>query len=255
VAIPKGAPVSFDRVADRYDATRGGEERGAAAAADLAPHFGGSGQVLEVGIGTGLVAAALGAGGRSVLGIDVSIAMLGYARERIGGRVAVADAARLPFPDGTFQDAYAVHVLHLIEDQSPVFREVARVLRPGGRFLLGLNGAPPAVRDEVVDLMVEMTRRIDPGRASRDDPDRLTERALREGFRDARLHEGAERRTHTSPATVAQLLEERSNSCLWEVSEDQWREVVAPAIERLRAMGDEPIEHVTRPLVLVLERA
>jgi SAM-dependent methyltransferase len=255
VAIPKAAPVSFDRVANRYDETRGGEERGAAAAADLVPHLSGSGRLLEIGIGTGLVAAALATGGRSVLGIDVSTAMLGYARERIGGRVAVADAARLPFPDGTFQDVYAVHVLHLIEDQAPVFREAARVLRPGGRFLVGLNGGPPECRDEVVDLLAEMNDRIDPGRADRESPDRLVERAERAGFRGAGLFEGAERRTRLSAAAIARRLEERMTSSLWEVPEDQWQQVVVPVIERLHAIGDEPMEFVSRPSVLVLERA
>jgi len=50
--------LSFDRVADEYDATRGGEERGEHVAADLEPWLSGGGPVLEAGAGTGVVALA-----------------------------------------------------------------------------------------------------------------------------------------------------------------------------------------------------
>lgn len=248
----KYGPATFDHIADRYDSTRGGEARGAASADDIEPHFSGRDLTLEVGVGTGLVAAALAARGRPVLGVDLSPAMLTYARGRLGNRLAVADAANLPFPDETFQDVYAVHVLHLIEDQLPVFREVARLLRPGGRFIVVLDGRPHK-RDAVVDLIAAMNARIDPGRADRSDPDRLTERALGLGFRDAHLFEGAEVRTRTSPATLAQRMEERTTSSLWEVPEADWQEFVVPVLATLRAMGDTPIERVMRPQLLVLE--
>src|SRR5262245_13610258 len=99
---------SFDHVADEYDASRGGEARGAATAADIAPLLTGGGPALEVGIGTGVVARALRERGWSVVGVDLAPAMLRRARDRVGSRVAVADAARLPFPDAAFADAYAV---------------------------------------------------------------------------------------------------------------------------------------------------
>ena len=54
-----GRPVTFDRVADSYDETRGGLERGREGAAVLAGPLPAGGPLLEIGVGTGLVAAGL----------------------------------------------------------------------------------------------------------------------------------------------------------------------------------------------------
>ena len=74
--------ISFDRIADRYDATRGGLERGKAVADAIAPHLTDSQRVLEVGIGTGAVAVAMADMGRDVVGIDISPEMLHRAHSR-----------------------------------------------------------------------------------------------------------------------------------------------------------------------------
>jgi ubiquinone/menaquinone biosynthesis C-methylase UbiE len=90
---------SYDGVADRYDATRGGEARGTEFAAMIEACLPPSaGQILDIGVGTGTVAFALQALGRQVVGVDLSMGMLTWALRRLGRRVAMADACALPTP-------------------------------------------------------------------------------------------------------------------------------------------------------------
>jgi hypothetical protein len=91
-----GESISFSKVASIYDATRGGSERGDRFAAAIVPWCG-QGPVVEVGVGTGIVARPLEAeSGRPVVGFDLAPEMLVYAHDRIGARVGVADVAALP---------------------------------------------------------------------------------------------------------------------------------------------------------------
>ena len=53
-----------------------------------------------------------------------------------GGLAAQATATNLPFPDAVFDLAMAMDVIEHVEDDEPVFRELARVLRPGGTLVL-----------------------------------------------------------------------------------------------------------------------
>src|SRR5713226_8068277 len=133
--------ISFDRAAAFYDETRGGEQRGRLCAQAIEPRFASSGLTLEIGVGTGLVGAALQAGGRRVAGVDISVQMLQRARSRKLA-VAHADALALPFASGSVDDAYSVWLLHLVADQAAVLREVMRVLRPGGGRALLREGLP-----------------------------------------------------------------------------------------------------------------
>ena len=93
--MDRRASLSFDRIADRYDESRGGTARGERVAADLVPWLA-PGRVLEVGVGTGIVAAALAARGLPVYGVDLSQAMLRRAVDRVGSRSSAP--TRWPFP-------------------------------------------------------------------------------------------------------------------------------------------------------------
>jgi SAM-dependent methyltransferase len=98
----------------------------------------GADDVLDVGCGEGQVA-RLAAGSR-VVGVDPAWAQISVARERAGGPAyAQAAAAALPFPATSFDAVVACLVFEHITDVDTAIAEVARVLRPGGRFLFFLN--------------------------------------------------------------------------------------------------------------------
>ncbi|GIJ70975.1 hypothetical protein Voc01_058920 [Virgisporangium ochraceum] len=58
-----------------------------------------------------------------------------------GALVVRADAGRLPFADGGFGTVVANHMLYHVDDPDAVLRELARVLRPGGRLAVAVNGS------------------------------------------------------------------------------------------------------------------
>ncbi len=101
----------------------------------------GADAVLDIGTGEGQIARRLADGGAStVCGIDPTAAQVREARRRGGAPQYVrADAAALPFPDARFDLAVACLVFEHIDPLDLAVAEVARVLRPGGRFLFLLN--------------------------------------------------------------------------------------------------------------------
>jgi len=102
-------------------------------------------RVLDVGTGDGTYAIEAARRGAHVTGIDVDPAMLAAARSRsdcAGVSVALreARAEELPFDDGAFDIVLAVTVLCFVPDARGAVREMARVLAPGGRLVLGELG-------------------------------------------------------------------------------------------------------------------
>lgn len=88
--------------------------------------------VLDVATGTGLIARALERRHRCrVVGVDLTEGML-----RAGGRarVACADARALPFGDATFDGLTFSYLFRYVPDPVAALRELARVVRPGGRI-------------------------------------------------------------------------------------------------------------------------
>jgi SAM-dependent methyltransferase len=90
---------------------------------------------LEVGCGEGRVARDLAARGHTITGVDASPTLLDAARSADAeGTYVLADAAELPFPDGSFDLVVAFNSLMDVQDMPGAVREAARVLEPGGRF-------------------------------------------------------------------------------------------------------------------------
>lgn len=123
---------SFDSVAEAYDRVRVPIHQ--PAARDLVEAIGEprDGGFLDVGTGTGVVAAAAEAAGwRPTVGIDRSLPMLGRARGRGLDLLAAADAVDLPFPDGRFGAVGAGFVMHTVTRYDTLLFDMVRVLRPG----------------------------------------------------------------------------------------------------------------------------
>lgn len=135
----------FDAIAPRYDLVNRLISLGfdqhwrqrAVRALALAP----GSLVLDLACGTGALGAIARRRGYRVVGADMSEGML-------AGRVAqlpaaLADAAALPFPSGTFDGILCAYALRNFTDLGASFAEAARVLRPGGRISILEVATPP----------------------------------------------------------------------------------------------------------------
>jgi ubiquinone biosynthesis O-methyltransferase len=102
-------------------------------------------RVLDVGCGDGKFALELTKRGAVVTGIDASAAMIDAAKRRAAQHnvditFRVGTAEQLPFSAERFDVVTAITILCFVDDAAPVFREIARVLRPGGRLVIGELG-------------------------------------------------------------------------------------------------------------------
>ena len=87
---------------------------------------------IEIGVGSGRFAAPLGV----QVGLDPSTAMLVYAAAR-GIEVVEGTAENLPFETGTFDHALVVTTICFVDSPAQMLAEAHRLLRPGGRLVIG----------------------------------------------------------------------------------------------------------------------
>ena len=100
--------------------------------------------VLEIGFGGGaLLAKVLKATRGQVIGVDLSAVAVARARRQLGSRALLFEgsAERLPLPDSSVDKAVSLNSLYFWSDCEAAFAELVRVLRPGGRLVLGFE--PP----------------------------------------------------------------------------------------------------------------
>ncbi len=138
------AEAAYSRWAPVYDLIfdlpfHPGRAAAARAAADAA---GPGGEILVVGVGTGLELPLL-PGNVLVTGIDISAPMLRAARARVERKrlaqvkgLLVMDAAALEFPDAAFDVALAPYVMSVVPHPERALEEAWRVLRPGGTLVI-----------------------------------------------------------------------------------------------------------------------
>ncbi|MFW0861672.1 MAG: class I SAM-dependent methyltransferase [Dethiobacter sp.] len=105
-------------------------------------------KVLDLGGGTGKLAAQLEKAGANVWLLDSSTAMLKRARRLLpSNRAVLGDAASLPFAENSFDVVMIVDALHHFRKQEIVLEEALRVLRPGGTLaILDFNRKNAAVK-------------------------------------------------------------------------------------------------------------
>jgi ubiquinone/menaquinone biosynthesis C-methylase UbiE len=99
-----------------------------------------AGRTIEIGSGTGLNLEHYGPAVTELVLTEPDPHMLGHLRRAVASagrpaRVVEAPSERLPFEDASFDTATLVYVLCTVPDASAALREIARVLKPGGRLL------------------------------------------------------------------------------------------------------------------------
>lgn len=155
VADKSRTPAMFNTIARRYDLLNhllslNADRRWRRALVERAGVADG-GRVLDVATGTGDVAIEFARRTRAgeITGLDPSAGMLAVGRDKIAragleGRVRLMEgnALELPFEDGTFDVVAIAFGLRNLPDYARGVREMARVLRPGGRLLV-LEFLPP----------------------------------------------------------------------------------------------------------------
>jgi demethylmenaquinone methyltransferase / 2-methoxy-6-polyprenyl-1,4-benzoquinol methylase len=128
----------FDSIAPRYDLvnrimTFGLDRRWRRTTVDVLGLPAGS-LVLDLACGTGDLCRDLGSRGHRAVGADLSFGMLHNART--DAPLVHADALALPFEDGSFDGALSGFALRNFVSLGPVFSELGRVVRAGGRIAL-----------------------------------------------------------------------------------------------------------------------
>ena len=110
------------------------------------------GDIVDAGVGSGVVAARLCAAGFCVSGFDFNESMVQALRRRTANavRVALADVTALPVRSAAADGVVITNVLHLVRHWRSAIAEAARVLKPGGVLLVGLgNTSRSAVAGEI----------------------------------------------------------------------------------------------------------
>lgn len=176
--------LDYNREAETYDASRGGEARAAAAAEAierLLPD--GTHTVADVACGTGIVTTRLCRPKRSVFGVDRSPGMLSMASGRLPHGVLIGDATRLPIGSARVDVVVLIWLLHLLPDAAPVLAESARILRPGGVLITTVDKDEAAlnVESDVAAATAPLRRKY--ARQAADNVDRVAELAAGHGLR------------------------------------------------------------------------
>lgn len=240
---------NFDRVADKYDATRGFPPgvadricRWVLARLPQDPC------IAEVGVGTGRIAIPFIERGVRYSGFDISEQMLAQLHAKLNGdlrraQVYIADINdTLPMPERTQDAVIAVHIFHLV-DAIKALHQVRRILKPHGALAWGYNQyddlAPHRhLRKRFFDIAAEL------GAPSQRDFHVQKGRALLgEWGAQASQHVVAAWTETDTPAADIERLRDRVMSSTWEIDEATLHE----AVRRTEAWAVAQYGDLTRP--------
>lgn len=108
----------------------------------LQPSVPSGSKILDAGCGPGEVSAALIDSGYDVWGVDIAEPMILHARRRCtSDQFRVGDIEDMPFPDNTFDAIVCLGVIEYLDADHDALKEIARVLKPGGRAIISTPNA------------------------------------------------------------------------------------------------------------------
>jgi SAM-dependent methyltransferase len=119
-------------------------------------------RLLDAGCGAGLLAPLASLRGAQVTAVDAATSFLAVVRERTpAADVREADLEALPFADGSFDAVTAVNSVFYAADMAAAMRQLARVVRPGGRVVITAWG-PPERCEVLADLFSKVAPLMPP---------------------------------------------------------------------------------------------
>ena len=138
----EGTRSAYDQIAETYVTVNSDmPEAVVRLAHKLTEHVRPGARVIDVGCGCGRDMGWFEAQGIHVVGVDLSLAMLDWARCVTTGSLMLADMRRLALRDASFEGAWcSASLLHLPKREAPgALGAIRRILKPGGMLMLGVQ--------------------------------------------------------------------------------------------------------------------
>lgn len=130
------ADLPYDQVGKTYDATRCADPEIVEGFITYMQMEQGK-KYVDISCGSGNYTVALHKKGYAIIGLDISPEMLKKARAKDPFITLLqGDAHQLPFEDNSFDGVFCIHAMHHYRDVDTVFKEMYRVLAPGGKLLI-----------------------------------------------------------------------------------------------------------------------
>ncbi len=141
--VVEGTRAAYDQIAETYATVNGGDmpEVLLRLAQKLIQHTAKGARMIDVGCGAGRDMGWFEAQGIRVMGVDLSLAMLDWARCVTTGSLLLMDMRRLALRGASFDGAWCcASLLHLPKREAPgALHGIRRVLKPGGMLMLSVQ--------------------------------------------------------------------------------------------------------------------
>jgi ubiquinone/menaquinone biosynthesis C-methylase UbiE len=212
--------------------------------------------VLDVCTGPGTLAMQAARSARRVVGVDFSPRMLEECRRRAAEaglknlETVEADGQALPFGGASFDRAFSMFGLIFFPDRNQGFRELHRVLRPGGRAVVSswrpFDVVPPikAAFEILLELMPELP--FGKSKAPLGEPDEFRAELVSAGFESVDVRVVSHKQTANSPGALwASMAKSTAPFVLLRrrLGEDRWAQLSARILDRLtERFGPGPLD-------------